>query len=155
MKQSPKPETSRRDFLKKGVVTVLGAGCFGGVALEELLAAAQRSGKPLLTTEGFTARIPAPRQREAFRKELEAIRNDLVSYVDTHFHLVPGQIENFRKIPREDIKGLNKALTLAEEKDLKVVVQTELVPATCSDGRGFRLKTIIDRQSLIVRAYRG
>lgn len=155
MREINKKESNRRDFLKQGAVSVLGVGCFGGVALEELLAAAQRSGKPLLTTEGFTARIPPPQRKEAFRKELEAIRNDLVNYVDTHFYLVRGQLENFKRIPKEDIKALNKALSEAEEKNLKVIVQTELTAAECDKGSGFRLKTIIDRQSLIVRAYRG
>jgi hypothetical protein len=75
--------------------------------------------------------------------------------VDTHFHLVPGQLENFKKIPKQDIKALNEALSKAEDKNLKVTVQTELSASSCADALGFRLKTIIDPQGLIVRAYRG
>jgi len=155
MNNSKNEGENRREFLKKGAVLVLGLGYFGGVALEELLAASRESGKPLLTVEGFTARIPSPRKAKAFHSELEAIRRDLVAYVDAHFYLPPGQLKNFKNIPAGDITALNEALTAAENNKRKIVVRTELAKADCADGLGFRLRTIVDGQTLIVQAYRG
>ena len=155
MKENSESDLSRRDLLKKGAVVVLGAGTFAGVALEELLAAAQRSNKLIFTTEAFTNRIPPPSKKEEFSKELAAIKKDLVGYIDTHFHLVPEQLANLKKIPSADVQALNKALTVAEEKKLRVIVQTEISAQECARVKGFRLKTIQGPQTLTVRAYAG
>ena len=155
MKEASESRISRREVLKTGAVAVLGAGTFCGIALEELKAAAQKANKMIFTTEAFTNRIPPPQKKEEFRKELGAIRKDLIGYIDTHFHLVPEQMANLKKIPRKDIDALNKALTVAEEKGLRVIIRTEIAAQECARVGGFRLKTIEAPGTLTVRAYAG
>jgi hypothetical protein len=154
MKQSEKPEQDRRIFLKQSVGSIMAVALFGGMTVEEVLAAAQNAGKPVLTDRAFTDRIPSPQRNKPFLRELAEIKNDLPLYVNRHFYLVPGQLENFKKIPRADIAALNAALDKAGKEKAKVTVQTKLIAAECADAAGFRLKMSFDAAGLTVLAYR-
>lgn len=144
--KSPGRESNRRDFLMGSLRPVLAASCLV-VGSRELIAESQKVRKASLTPEAFTARM-------ASSGELAEIRRDLVGYVSTHFDLSPGQLENFKRVPREDIRALNEALEKAEKQKLKVTLRTRMSPLSCGDGQGFRMKASFDSNGLTLLSYR-
>jgi hypothetical protein len=147
MKSSNRGTPNRREFLIGSLSPVIAASCLGVVGSGELIAESQKVRKASLTPEAFTARM-------ASSGELVEIRRDLVGYVNAHFDLSPGQLENFRKVPREDIRNLSEALEKAEKQKLRVTLRTRMSPLSCGDGQGFRMKTSFDSSGLTILSYR-
>lgn len=132
--------SSRRAFLTGSILAAshLGVG--------ESFARGQRTAKRPLTPEAFTAYLAVPEKRRD-------IKVDLVRFVDTHFALSPGQLENFKRVPREDIRNFNEAIERAEKLNLRIVLLTTMTPLSCGNGLGFRMKTEFDSRGLTITSY--
>jgi hypothetical protein len=152
MKSSIIEATDRRNFLLASLGSVFAWSRFGAIGFGsgELIAATQKPGrllKPALSPEAFTEHLASP-------EKLKGIKFDLVHFVDTHFDLSPGQLENFKRVPKEDMKNLVQALEKAEKLKVKVTMRTQMSRMSCGDGLGFRLKTSFDAKGLTILSYR-
>jgi hypothetical protein len=152
MKNSTVKGASRSDFLRASLGSILAWSCFSAIGFgsRELNAATQKSGrliKGVLSPEAFTEHLASP-------EKLKAIKSDLVNFVDSHFELSPGQLENFKRVPKEDIKNMVQALEKAEKLKVKATLRTQMSRMSCGDGNGFRLRTYFDAQGLTILSYR-
>jgi hypothetical protein len=139
----------RRDFLKRGLGALVAGGCLGRMSLEEALAQAQKAGKPLLSPQAITSRIPPPTNEAEFHKAVDFAKRDLKGYLQSCCHPPDAFWGKFGQLTSSDISQLNAALGQAAQKKLKIRVQSG-----SPQGR-FRLGTQITQDSLVITAHGG
>lgn len=101
----------RRQFLGRSVGATVGFGCFTTDEMKGVLAAAQRSKKPVLNDAQLNAwfeRRENPRQRFADR-----LRRDPVSALADHFEMTERQRRNLDSLPSESRNALADAIERA------------------------------------------
>lgn len=144
-KSTKKDEPGRRRFLKDGMAAALAAGCLTTAGVNEARAADQKQTKPPLTNESFNARIPPPRNAEAFRRVVEEMKGGLVSYLFTHFHLTAEEGVRARSLTRENLQEFNNALDEAVKRRLKITLVLQ-----CAATDKINLKTRLTPNTLLL-----
>jgi len=118
MKRATDRKSNRREFLKTSIGGIVAGGCATTARLKTL-AAAQNS-KPLLTEREFNRRVPSPRRTDAYTREIEEAKRDLLGYLNSHFHLTSAQSAKVKSLSKEDITRLNESLDKALKNKLQI-----------------------------------
>src|SRR6266705_3448916 len=117
----------RREFIAGGATAAIGLTCLSK-GIRTALAAAQRTGKPLLTEKNLNAFIKANslRTRKGQGVSAEAIR-DLNGFIRNNFHLTEAQGRELASLSAEDKSKLRDAIKDIREK--KGSISVRIVPA--------------------------
>jgi hypothetical protein len=117
----------RREFIVGGATAAVGLTCLSK-GIREAIAAAQRTGKPLLTENNLNAFIKANplRLRKGQDVSAEAIR-DLNGFIQRRFHLTEAQSRELASLSAEDKSKLTDAIKDMRAK--KGSISVRIVPA--------------------------
>lgn len=122
---------------RRSLVAGGAAGCLALMTSGELAqarAAAQQSGKPILTTESLNAAIPPPNSPRHRTVLLEAAR-DPRAYLRAHFTLTPAQEAEIASISQGHLDALQASLRSAAASRQPVnVAINKLTPAAAAGG---------------------
>jgi len=110
---------SRREFLKKGLTTVVGVGCLR-YGLREAIAQSVVSGKPVLTHASLNALIP--KTPATLHPELTKAHADIKAYVRNHFTLTPAQQKALTGMTAAQVNQINNSLNTALQKNYRLKV---------------------------------
>src|SRR5207245_8723788 len=126
----------RREFIAGGATAAIGLTCLSK-GIRTALAAAQRTGKPLLTEKNLNAFIKANslRTRKGQDVSAEAIR-DLNGFIRNNFHLTEAQGRELASLSAEDKSKLRDAIKDMREK--KGSISVRIVSAGGGEGQELR-----------------
>lgn len=144
-KKEKSNDLNRRQFLKQTAGIAVVAGLFSPYLLPEALAAARKSGKPLLTPQDFERSIPQPGTPE-FHQHIAAAKQNLRAYFEQNFYLTQQQRDAIDGLSAADREKLNQALDTAEKRKLKIRVQHHHSPGN------FSVQPQVTGDSLVVRS---
>src|SRR5687767_8927931 len=97
---------SRRNFVRKGLGTVVAATYFGPRDLFALR-------KPALTDQTLTEHFSRLRGTEQYAREIGEAKTDLGLFLRNRFDLTRQQMKNLGSLPRENVRALGAALDRA------------------------------------------
>lgn len=101
----------RRQFLGRGIGATVGFGCFTMSEMKSVLAAAQRSRKPVLNEEQLNAWFE--RRENTQRRFPERLRRDPASALAEHFEMTERQRRNLQSLSSADRNALAESIDRA------------------------------------------
>jgi hypothetical protein len=122
IKRAKGETNTRRDFLKTGLAAVIaGTSYFTFGGLREILAAAKKAGKPLLSAEGVNALVPSEPNDQYLELVKEAL-NDPLGFLKKNFYFTKIQDESLATVKAGDWENVRKTLQIVINKRYKIEV---------------------------------